>query len=203
MGPILRLAVNAFLAAASAVSAAEPSAPPAVKPDKAYYKKLYAACRSSPAGKSCCESSVRRMEKNGWRSAAGPTLAQSGCPEGTQPDTLKCMGALRWCAPGAPPKGPTKPSKPPPRPDMEFYIGLRTACASKTSPSCCEASVARMESKGGTLVIVGPDGERSCPEGTTPDMLRCADSYQWCVAEDPMGARPAAPGPPGSPPPAP
>lgn len=200
------LVCAAFLAAVRASSAGEVPVPDGrrEKPDKAYYKRLYAACRASPEGASCCRSSVRRMEKNGWRSAAGPTLAESGCPEGTHPDTLKCMGSLRWCAPGAAAEAPKKAAGPVGRPPFEYYLDLRARCASKTSPGCCEASLARMESKGARLAEVGEGGVKSCPEGTTPDMLRCADSYQWCAPADPLGGPPrlTPPGPtpdPGAP----
>jgi len=59
------------------------------------YSALEKACK----GSGCCLSSVKRMKEGGYGLAPGKTLAESGCPEGTKPDMLKCIDSYRWCVP--------------------------------------------------------------------------------------------------------
>lgn len=58
-----------------------------------------------------------------------------------------------------------------------LYGHLERECAGKLSPACCSASVEAMR-KGG-FALAAPDG--SCPAGSSPDMMRCKDSFRWCV----------------------
>lgn len=57
-----------------------------------------------------------------------------------------------------------------------LYDRLEKECAGRMSPGCCSASVEAMRKDG--FALAAPDG--SCPAGTSPDMMRCKDSFRWC-----------------------
>lgn len=56
--------------------------------------------------------------------------------------------------------------------DGDSYALLRQQC---DGDGCCLESVDRMEEGG---FAFSEDG--SCPEGYSPNMLRCVNSYSWC-----------------------
>lgn len=64
-----------------------------------------------------------------------------------------------------------------------LYDKLAEACQEKGSVSCCLSSVKRMKANGWK-----PAPEKGCPKGTTPDMLKCEDSFRWCVPDEPKPA---------------
>ena len=63
------------------------------------YDALARACRNNEAGPGCCLTSVERMRNKKALLAPGDTLAHANCPEGYQPNMLKCPGSHRWCEP--------------------------------------------------------------------------------------------------------
>lgn len=48
---------------------------------------------------SCCLESVERMSLTNFQLAPGDTLADSGCPDGTAPNAIKCPTSYLWCEP--------------------------------------------------------------------------------------------------------
>ncbi len=68
-------------------------------PDLPDYEALSQACRQNKVTSGCCLSSVSRMRDVKALLASGDTFAQANCPQGYQPDTLKCLGSYRWCSP--------------------------------------------------------------------------------------------------------
>ena len=70
------------------------------RPDKKYYEELAEAC-SEKASKSCCMSSVRRMETGGF-SLSGDGPAEEACAETMSVNMLKCKSSYRWCVPKSP-----------------------------------------------------------------------------------------------------
>ncbi|MDD4333049.1 MAG: hypothetical protein PHT51_02955 [Patescibacteria group bacterium] len=63
-----------------------------------YYKNLAKECELK-LSHDCCMSSVNIMTNGNYQLAPGKTLAESGCPEGYQPNMLKCIDSFRWCEP--------------------------------------------------------------------------------------------------------
>lgn len=59
-----------------------------------YYQKLAKGCQDG-----CCLTSVEQMALTNSQLAPGDTLGESGCPEGTTPNMLKCPTSYRWCDP--------------------------------------------------------------------------------------------------------
>lgn len=55
------------------------------------------------------------------------------------------------------------------------YRDLGYACHDKLSFSCCISSVRAMAESRATL-----QNEGKCPDNTSPNALRCLDSYAWC-----------------------
>ncbi|MFH1801360.1 MAG: hypothetical protein ABH804_00805 [archaeon] len=65
-----------------------------------YYRNLAEECKENyPDGYNCCISSVMNMADGNYLLAPGETLADSECPEGHKPNTLKCIGSFIWCEP--------------------------------------------------------------------------------------------------------
>ncbi len=65
--------------------------------------------------------------------------------------------------------------------NLPDYKVLAEDCNKVGSVGCCKASVRRME-KGKYLLDTGKSfKETTCPGGYEPDMMRCIDSYRWCV----------------------
>ena len=61
------------------------------------------------------------------------------------------------------------------------YKVLAKECKKKLSVECCLASVRAME-LGQYLLDTGKTfGETTCPDGFQPNMMRCPDSYRWCI----------------------
>jgi hypothetical protein len=58
-----------------------------------------------------------------------------------------------------------------------YYSNLRKKCESVSSPNCCIASLNSMKARG--YVLAQDNGD--CPKGYSLNMLRCPDSYKWCV----------------------
>ena len=59
-----------------------------------------------------------------------------------------------------------------------YYQKLSEECTTKTSYSCCIASVNAMKS---VNFILMP--EQGCPEGYIKNMMKCIDSLEWCEPE--------------------
>jgi hypothetical protein len=80
------------------------------KPDQAvlgpgdeWKEKLYPKLREGCMGRydtSCCLSSVKAMEQGHYLPEG-----DDGCPDGFQPNVVRCKGTLRWCEPIAGNKG--------------------------------------------------------------------------------------------------
>ena len=66
------------------------------------------------------------------------------------------------------------------------YKVLALECKEKESVGCCMASVKAMEA-GQYLLDEGKTfKETTCPQGFRPDMMKCPDSYRWCVPVEPQ-----------------
>jgi hypothetical protein len=61
-------------------------------------------------------------------------------------------------------------------PPEEYYKKLAEDCRKRESVSCCMAAVRVMKANGWRLA---PD--KGCPKGAAQDMLKCEDTYRWCV----------------------
>lgn len=105
------------------------------------------------------------MTRNRWKRLR-PTLS----------DAIALAMTLAACA------QPKEPSPPAGKP-LSLYNRLAKDCEQRGSKSCCLASVLAMR-RGG---FQPAPPEESCPAGTSRNMMRCEDSYQWCEP-----ARPAA-----------
>ena len=65
--------------------------------------------------------------------------------------------------------------------ELPDYKALAEQCKEKTSVGCCMASVRAME-EGKYLLDTGKTfKDTTCPKGYEPNMMRCIDSYRWCV----------------------
>lgn len=73
----------------------------------------------------------------------------------------------------------------------DYYKKLAADCRAKGSVSCCEASVRDMQARGYRLADADGKGGHRCPRGFSMDMLKCEDTYRWCV---PSTAQAAAAG---------
>ena len=60
---------------------------------KTYYRQLNKMCQDRKSV-SCCQSSVSRMQRGNFIMAP-----ETGCPEGTFRNRLKCVDSLTWCEP--------------------------------------------------------------------------------------------------------
>jgi len=61
------------------------------------------------------------------------------------------------------------------------YKALARECQKKQSVGCCMASVRAME-KGQFMLDTGKTfAETTCPKGYAPNMMKCIDSYRWCI----------------------
>lgn len=86
--------------------------------------------------------------------------------------TARCMGtqSIEKAKRDADALGPSEAMK------EKLYIRLRNACMGRIDTACCLSSLKEMR--------VGydvPEPDDGCPDGTTPDRLRCAGSYTWCI----------------------
>jgi hypothetical protein len=69
----------------------------ALGPSEAMKEKLYIQLRNACMGRidtSCCLSSLKAMREGYY-----VPEPESGCPEGTIPDRLRCGGSYTWCIP--------------------------------------------------------------------------------------------------------
>jgi hypothetical protein len=76
---------------------------------------------------------------------------------------------------------PPKEAVPPAGKPLTLYDRLAKDCDTRGSKSCCLASVLAM--RRGGFQPASPEG--NCPAGTTRNMMRCEDSYQWCEPATP------------------
>jgi hypothetical protein len=60
------------------------------------------------------------------------------------------------------------------------YESLEEECQRRTSRGCCMASFRVIKENGYFLASEGG----TCPDGYSPNMMRCIDSYQWCEPEE-------------------
>jgi hypothetical protein len=66
------------------------------------------------------------------------------------------------------------------------YKALAEQCKKASSVGCCMASVRAME-KGKYMLDTGKSFKNTtCPVGYQPTMMRCIDSYRWCVPVRPI-----------------
>jgi hypothetical protein len=74
---------------------------PALGPSEALKEKLYDRLRNACMGRldtPCCLSSLKAM-----RAGYYVPEPEDGCPDGTVPDRLRCVGSYTWCIPYAAP----------------------------------------------------------------------------------------------------
>lgn len=60
-----------------------------------YYQQLVDRCQAF-VNAGCCMESVERMAAHNAQ-----LMPESGCPEGTQMNTLKCPDSYHWCEPAS------------------------------------------------------------------------------------------------------
>ena len=86
--------------------------------------------------------------------------------------TSRCMGTklVETARGDASALGPSEALK------EKFYIHLRNACMGRMDTVCCLSSLKAMRAN---YYVPKPEG--GCPEGTIPDRLSCAGSYEWCI----------------------
>lgn len=72
--------------------------------------------------------------------------------------------------------------------ELTDYKALAEQCKKASSVNCCMASVHAMEEGKYQLDTGKSTQETACPSGYQPDMMKCIDSYRWCVPVKPMAA---------------
>ena len=59
--------------------------------------------------------------------------------------------------------------------DNQYYKNLSDQCDKSVSKFCCYASLSYMKQYGYVLAQEG-----KCPQGESPNTMKCITSYQWC-----------------------
>lgn len=65
------------------------------------YKALAEECKKA-VSVGCCLASVRAMEEGKYFQDTGKTFKETTCPEGYQPNMMRCPDSYRWCIPAKP-----------------------------------------------------------------------------------------------------